>query len=278
MAELRPVRAVAALLSAEDLQDIEALLSSHRLAFDTLAIEAAHAKGTLKDAVQVADFQEESRAAEEALRLAYERLTQQEAAMQAEREEAHAEIAELHEQLNSLRQLQMAQLQRGGSAADVRLCDQVLDLQRRSQRSLQWRCQELCVGAAFAVWRIRTVAFSAKVSERARLRMEWRSRVERLSESLQSLECGLSFTAIFRAWAEAVNGKLKRQSQGVSRSNSRIHLFRCLQAWRRVAIAMASLQHFSWIEPSQVCSPEFASAAWQMSPRVYRAVLLSASN
>lgn len=81
------------------LEDIEALLSSHRLAFDTLAIEAAHAKGTLKDAVQVADFQEESRAAEEALRLAYERLTQQEAAMQAEREEAHAEIAELHEQL-----------------------------------------------------------------------------------------------------------------------------------------------------------------------------------
>ena len=162
------------------------------------------------------------------------------------------------------------------TVAQRELCEKAVDFAARlnKKHSTLGALQE-----TFLLWRIRSIASSAQILERARLRAEWQRRVEWLSFRSGQSVLGVNF----RVWAAVLRQKEQQgrkaevaevESQGASDFNSRIHLLRCLQAWRRVAVAMSSLKSLRWIEPSRVCSPEFASAVWQTSPRVYRAVLL----
>lgn len=276
MAAVRAVRAVAALLSADDLQDVEALFGSSPCR-DAQA-PAQSSREDLEMLRQVA-WEAENRA------------RQQEAAIQAERDEVRAELEELREQVQQcqelreenaeLRQmlgklhselllqteqqeLKSGQLQ-ASRLAGSEVAERLLEFVGRSSAS---RLEE--VRQCFLRWHLRTAKRSAQIAERARLRMEHMGRMEKLMNR-RSPGCAESF----RAWAQYKDEK-KHRSSGLVTSNSRIQVFRYFSAWRRLCISMSYLQQLRWCEPSSVCTPEFASAVWQelSSPRVYRSFLL----
>lgn len=273
MAAVRAVRAVAALLSADDLQDVEDLLGSSRRR-DAPA-PAQSSREDLETLQQVA-WEAESRA------------RQQEAAIQAERDEVRAELEELREQVQQcqalreenaeLRQLvgklhselllqtEQQELKSGqleaSRLAGSQVAERLVELVGRSRS----RNEE--VRQCFLRWHLRTAKRSAQIAERARLRMEHMARMEKLMT--QRSPCAETF----RAWAQYKDQK--HRSSGLITSNSRIQVFRYFSAWRRLCISMSYLQQLRWCEPSSVCTPEFASAVWQelSSPRVYRSFLL----
>ena len=146
---------------------------------------------------------------------------------------------------------------------------QLLDFQKRF-------ASNYVIRLAMLAWRIRTAALSAKISERARLRLECRDRVAGLIEAQSNLHRCFDASDAFRAWAQAVLPSPNSRKQTQHKANSRIRLLRCLQAWRRIAALLGSLRNLTWVEPATVCSPEFASATLHDAhhPRVYRAVLL----
>lgn len=280
MATVRAVRAVTALLSADDLQDVEDLLGSSRRR-DAQAAPAQSSREELETLRQVA-FEAESRA------------RQQEAAMQAERDEVKAELEELREQVQQCQQLQdenaelrqmlgklhselllqaeqLQELKSGWQLEASRLAgsevaEKLLEFVGRGTRGLEK------VRQCFLRWHLRTAKRSAQIAERARLRMEHMVRMEKLMLSRSSPgDCAETF----KAWAQYKDEK-KHRCSGLVTSNSRIQVFRYFSAWRRLCISMSYLQQLRWCEPSSVCTPEFASAVWQelSSPRVYRSFLL----
>ena len=228
-------------------------------------------------------------------------LNLQELAMQEERAEAQAEIAELQEQLKRLSavegawadqvaqgeelHLENVELQRlvsklhgdlfqsqslnsewqlAARATARKVAEKLLEFQRWSLHELK-----LC----FLTWRLRTAARCAELAERARLRMQHVGRIERIMvNQSSSSDCG----EIFRAWVQYKDQHRKSRPLATT-STSRIHIFRSFSAWRRLCISMSYLRQLRWCEPSTVCTPEFASAVWQelRSPRVYRSFLLS---
>ena len=193
------------------------------------------------------------------------------------------QLAESAEEMRDLRScfdssLPMAPVEDGGRGREerVRALEALLDLQRRSE--LHGHSMEGVVRTrtVFARWRLRTVAASAAITERARLRADGLERLGRAIACSQSSGAS-SATALlraFRAWTQtqtqthqtSAHARAAKEAQGLKG--------RVLQTWRQLVRTVSSLRQLRWMEPSAVCAPEFA-ATWQASAsRVYRAVLL----
>ena len=189
MAAARAVRAVAALLSADDLQDVEDLRSPKHAAVQSPQLESL----------------------QHAVREAESRAQNQELAMQEERAEAKAEIAELEEQLKRLSAVEGAWADQVAQGEELHLENMELqrlvsklhgDLFQSQSLNSQWQLAARATARkvaekllefqpwslhelklCFLTWRLRTAARCAELAERARLRMQHIGRIEAHGES-----------------------------------------------------------------------------------------------
>ena len=185
------------------------------------------------------------------------------------------QLAESAEEMRDLRScfdssLPMAPVEDGGRGREerVRALEALLDLQRRSE--LHGHSMEGVVRTrtVFARWRLRTVAASAAITERARLRADGLERLGRAIACSQSSGAS-SATALlraFRAWTQTQTQTQTHQTSAHARAAKEAQGLkgRVLQTWRQLVRTVSSLRQLRWMEPSAVCAPEFA-ATWQAS-------------